>query len=54
MCSSRALTGAPVTDVPGSSPRSLAIVVGPVLVIVDPARTEKLASEPRVTGAAAA
>jgi hypothetical protein len=43
-----------VIDEPGSSPRSPNIVVGPVLVTVEPASTEKLAADPRPTGGLAA
>src|SRR6266480_4166809 len=41
----------PVTAVPGLKPRSPVIVVGPVLVIVEPARTAKPSAVPRPTGA---
>src|SRR4029077_18401468 len=43
--------GNPVTAVPGLSPRSPVTVVAPVLVTVEPARTAKLAADPRATGA---
>jgi hypothetical protein len=46
--------GNPVTAVPGLTPRSPSIVLGPVLVTVLPARTAKLAAVPRFTGAVAA
>jgi len=46
--------GNPVTDVPGLSPRSPLIVVGPVFVIVDPASTAKFAAVPSGTGTVAA
>src|SRR5580704_6684170 len=39
--------GNPVTELPGDSPRSPVTMVGPVLVIVLPARTAKLLSVPR-------
>ncbi len=39
--------GNPVTAVPGLSPRSPVITVRPVLVTVAPARTAKLAADPR-------
>src|SRR4030081_691838 len=45
--------GNPVTDVPGLSPTSPLMVVAPVFVTVDPARTAKLAAVPRGTGVAA-
>src|SRR5207253_11023846 len=41
----------PVAAVPGLKPRSPVIVVGPVLVIVEPARTAKPSAVPRPTGA---
>src|SRR2546426_5964367 len=43
--------GNPVTEVPGLSPRSPVTVLAPVLVTVEPARTAKLAADPRATGA---
>ncbi len=46
-------SGAPVTDEPGLSPRSPNIVVGPVLVTVEPANTEKGAADPKPTVAVA-
>ena len=46
--------GNPVTAVPGLTPRSPLIALGPVFVTVCPARTAKLAAVPRPTGAAAA
>jgi len=46
--------GNPVIAVPGLTPRSPLIVLGPVLVTVDPASTAKLAAVPRPTGAWAA
>jgi hypothetical protein len=45
------MDGKPVTAVPGLNPRSPVIVVGPVSVIVEPARTAKLSAVPRPTGA---
>jgi hypothetical protein len=42
-----------VTDEPGLRPRSPNIVVGPVLVTVEPASTEKLAAVPKPTDAVA-
>ena len=39
--------GRPVTAVPGLTPRSPAIMVGPVLVTVDAARTAKPCAAPR-------
>src|SRR5665647_1049306 len=44
----------PANCVPGCSPTSPVIVVGPVLVIVVPAKTAKLAVVPRFTGGWAA
>jgi len=41
--------GKPVTALPGLSPRSPVMVLGPVLVMVDPARTAKLLAVPRLT-----
>src|SRR5258708_39441669 len=46
--------GKPVTAVPGLTPRSPVTWEAPVLVTVDPARTAKLADDPRDTGAWAA
>ena len=46
--------GNPVTAVPGLTPRSPPIKLGPVLVTVVPARTPKLPAVPRFTGATAA
>jgi len=46
--------GNPVTAVPGLTPRSPLIALGPVLVTVLPARTAKLPAVPRPTGAVAA
>jgi hypothetical protein len=46
--------GNPVIAVPGLTPRSPLIVLGPVLVTVDPASTAKLPAVPRPTGATAA
>ena len=46
--------GKPGTAVPGMTPRSPLIVVGPVLVTVWPARTPKLSAVPRPTGGCAA
>ena len=43
--------GNPVTAVPGLTPRSPLMLLGPVLVTVVPARTAKLAAVPRSTGA---
>src|ERR1041385_1710006 len=43
--------GDPVTDVPGLNPRSPLIVVGPVLVTVEAARTANVLADPRATGA---
>src|SRR6185369_12312748 len=43
--------GKPVTAVPGLSPRSPLIVVGPVLVTVEAARTANVLADPRTTGA---
>src|ERR1700733_7431735 len=45
--------GNPVTDVPGLSPRSPLIVVGPVFVTVDAASTAKGPALPSETGAVA-
>jgi hypothetical protein len=45
--------GAPVTEEPGLRPKSPNIVVGPVLVTVEPPSTEKLAAVPRPTVAGA-
>ena len=39
--------GKPVTAVPGHTPKSPAMVVGPVLVTVEPAKTAKLDAVPR-------
>ncbi len=39
---------------PGWTPRDWAMAVGPVLVTVEPASTEKLLAVPRPTGAGAA
>lgn len=39
--------GKPVIDVPGETPRSPEITVGPVLVTVEEARTAKLSATPR-------
>src|SRR5665647_864457 len=47
-------TSVTVNAVPGCSPTSPLIVVGPVLVIVSPARTAKLEVVPRFTGGWAA
>jgi hypothetical protein len=44
----------PDTDVPGCSPTSPPIVVGPVFVTVEPARTAKLFAVPRLMVACAA
>src|SRR5205807_6212713 len=41
--------GNPVTAVPGLTPRSPVTIVAPVLVTVEPARTAKLAADPRAT-----
>jgi hypothetical protein len=46
--------GNPVTAVPGLTPRSPLMTLGPVLVTVCPARTAKLPAVPRPTGAVAA
>ena len=46
--------GNPVTAVPGLTPRSPLMVLGPVLVTVCPARTAKLPAVPSPTGAVAA
>ena len=46
--------GNPVTAVPGLTPRSPLMVLGPVLVTVVPARTAKLPAVPRPTGAVSA
>src|ERR1700722_6426234 len=46
--------GNPVTAVPGLTPRSPLMLLGPVLVTVVPARTAKLPAVPRPTGAVAA
>src|ERR1041385_826024 len=46
--------GDPVTAVPGLSPRSPLIVVGPVLVIVEAAKTAYVLADPRPTGPAPA
>jgi hypothetical protein len=46
--------GNPVTAVPGLTPRSPLMALGPVLVTVVPARTAKLPAVPRPTGAVAA
>src|SRR5688572_17503940 len=43
--------GNPVTAVPGLNPRSPLIVVGPVLVTVEAARTANVLADPRATGA---
>src|SRR5277367_2725011 len=44
--------GKPVTELPGLSPRFPPVMmVGPVLVTVDPARTSKFAADPKGTGA---
>src|SRR6185503_18768341 len=43
--------GNPVTAVPGLNPRSPLIVVGPVLVTVEAARTTNVLADPRMTGA---
>jgi hypothetical protein len=43
--------GNPVTAVPGLTPRSPVTWELPVLVTVEPARTVKLAADPRTTGA---
>src|SRR3972149_3257200 len=43
--------GNPVTALPGLTPRSPVTVVAPVLVTVAPARTAKLAADPRATAA---
>jgi hypothetical protein len=53
-CVSPSTWGAPVTEEPGLRPRLPNIVVGPVLVTVDPPSTEKLAAVPRPTEAGAA
>ena len=45
------ITGDPVTALPGNNPRFPQRVVGPVLVTVVPARTTKLAADPRLTDA---
>src|SRR5688572_19985128 len=42
--------GDPVTEVPGLNPRSPLIVVGPVLVTVEAARTANVEADPRGTG----
>jgi hypothetical protein len=42
-----------VTEDPGLNPRSPNIVVGPVLVTVEPPNTEKLAADPKPTVAVA-
>jgi len=46
--------GNPVTELPGLTPRSPLIVLGPVLDTVEPASTAKLAAVPSPTGAWAA
>lgn len=46
--------GKPVTAVPGESPRSPPITLGPVLVMALPARTENASAVPRPTLACAA
>jgi hypothetical protein len=46
--------GNPVTALPGLTPRSPLMTLGPVLVTVVPARTPKLPAVPRPTGAVAA
>jgi hypothetical protein len=46
--------GNPVTAVPGLTPRSPVMTLGPVLVTVVPARTPKLPAVPRPTGPVAA
>jgi hypothetical protein len=46
--------GNPVTAVPGYTPRSPLMMLGPVFVTVVPARTPKLPAVPRPTGAVAA
>src|ERR1700691_2222969 len=46
--------GNPVTAVPGLTPRSPLMLLGPVLVTVVPARTAKLPAVPSPTGAVAA
>ena len=43
-----------MTAVPGLTPRSPLIALGPVLVTVEPASTAKLSAVPRPTGAWAA
>src|ERR1043166_2030215 len=43
--------GDPVTEVPGLNPRSPLIVVAPVLVTVEAARTANVLAAPRATGA---
>src|ERR1700677_3839104 len=52
-CVSPSTCGAPVTEEPGLRPRSPNIVVGPVLVTVEPASTEKLDADSRPTVAVA-
>src|SRR5580704_3287291 len=42
--------GKPTTALPGLTPRSPLIIVGPTLVTVEPARAAKFAAEPRLTG----
>src|SRR6202041_3200488 len=46
--------GNPVTEVPGLTPRSPLITLGPVLVTLCPPSTPKLPAVPRPTGAVAA
>ena len=45
--------GKPVTAVPGLRPKSPLITLGPVLVIVEPAKIAKLSAVPRSTVVAA-
>ncbi len=46
--------GDPVIDVPGLTPRSSLRSLGPVLVTVEPASTEKVPAVPRPSGVTAA
>jgi len=50
-CRAMLWIGSLSTAVPGLKPRSPVMVVGPVLVIVEPARTAKASAVPRPTGA---
>jgi len=43
--------GNPVTELPGLRPRSPVMVLGPVLVTVEPASTAKFPAVPRLTAA---